>query len=198
MTVVIGVTGGICSGKSSVAKILRDKGYPVVDADQLGHRTYVTGTECFHKLVQNFGDQIVGEDGAINRRVLGGIVFSDKAKMEELNGIVWPEIRKLIIEELDRLRAEGHSFVVLEAAVMIEAKWYDLVDEVWVVYVDEAIAIDRLMKRNNLSEEQARQRISSQLGTEERLKYASKSIRNENLSLEPLIASVEELLGERR
>lgn len=200
MTICIGVTGGICGGKSTVSKILREKGIPVIDADQLGHRAYTPGTSCFHKLVDHFGSSIVDDNGTINRRALGGIVFSDKSKMLELNDIVWPEIRALIIEELAPYRnldsPSAVPVVAIEAAVMIEAKWYDLFDQVWVVVTDEDTAIQRLIQRNNLTEEQARQRISIQTTNEERCRFANSVITNaKEDTYESLAAKVTTLLG---
>lgn len=199
MTVFVGLTGGICSGKSTISKILKERGIPIVDADQLGHRAYAPGTSCFQKLVDNFGPSIVAEDGSINRRALGTIVFSEKAKMQELNAIVWPEIRQLIIEEIDAYRndpSKNVPIVVVEAAIMIEAQWYDLFDHVWVVVTDEATAIQRLIARNSLSEEQARQRLAAQTSNEDRIQHANSVISNDSATtVETLTATVMELLS---
>jgi dephospho-CoA kinase len=199
MTVCVGVTGGICSGKSSVTKHLKARNIPVIDADQLGHRAYAPGTSCFQRLVEQFGESIVAEDGSINRRALGGIVFSDKSKMEELNAIVWPEIRTLIIQELDRARAEAIPLVVVEAAIMIEAHWYDLFDQVWVVCTDETTALQRLCERNGLTEEQARQRLAAQTSNEERKKHAHGIIdNNDDDTIESLVVKVDALIEQVR
>lgn len=197
MTVFVGLTGGICSGKSTISKILKDRGIPIVDADQLGHKAYAPGTSCFQKLVDNFGSSIVAEDGSINRRALGAIVFSEKSKMQELNAIVWPEIRQLIIEEIDTFRKETSNvpIVVVEAAIMIEAKWYDLFDQVWVVVTDESTAIQRLISRNSLTEEQARQRLAAQTSNDDRIQHANSVISNDSATtVEALTTTVNELL----
>lgn len=170
---VIGVTGGICSGKSTVTKALQNLGIHVLDADKLGHRAYEPGSECYRKLIEHFGAQIVAEDGQINRPVLGSIVFSEPAKMKDLQNIVWPEIRVLIAQSLHDLDRKGIDVVVLEAAVMIEAGWQDLVSTLWVINVDKDVALKRLMKRNGLSEVEALKRIDSQLSNEERVKRAN-------------------------
>jgi dephospho-CoA kinase len=175
---VIGITGGICSGKSSVSQILQSFGAIVVDADKLGHAAYKFGTPCYHKLVDHFGQQIVGEGNEINRQQLGSIVFSDTLKMDELKRIVWPEIRELIIRRLCDLQKEEAGIVVLEAAVMIEAGWQNLVDSVWVVQVERPVAVSRLMLRNSLSEEEALRRINAQLLDQERVKYANVIVEN--------------------
>lgn len=163
----------------------------MIDADVLGHQAYLPGTDCFKSLSDHFGSGIVAEDGTINRRALGSIVFSDKSKMEELNSIVWPAIRKLLEAALENYRSQGTKLVVVEAAVMIEAKWYDLMNEVWVARVDENVAVERLMARNSLPEEQARLRVQSQISYEERQKHANTTIDNTNLSKEELETTVD-------
>lgn len=177
---MIGITGGICSGKSTVTRVLKDAGVHILDADKLGHKAYEPGTSCFNKLVQHFGESIVDEKKEIDRRVLGSIVFSDPSKMQELQSIVWPEIRGLIISNLDELKAQDVRTVALEAAVMIEAGWYDLVSTLWVVTVKRDVALKRLMARNGLSEEEALKRIDAQISNEERCDHADLVIDNSN------------------
>lgn len=136
---VIGLSGGICSGKSSVTQICQDLGGYIINADLLGHQAYAPGTDCYHDLVNQFGEEIVSSDGSINRRALGGIVFSDESKLKLLNQIVWPRIRNLIEIELNELRERGVGIVVLEAAILIEAGWQDIVDEIWVIETEQFI-----------------------------------------------------------
>ena len=168
----IGLTGGIASGKSTVVSALGELGAETIDADRLGHATYEPGTETFRAVVAAFGDELVAEDGTIDRAVLGRKVFGKPEEMKRLTDIVWPGIRALAAAELDRLKAAGAGVAVLEAAVLIEAEWQDLVDEVWVVSVSREAARERLMARNQLSAEQADARIDSQIGNEERLAHA--------------------------
>jgi phosphopantetheine adenylyltransferase/dephospho-CoA kinase len=176
---VIGLTGGIASGKSTAAALLKGYGAIVLDADRIGHRVYEPGTSGFQAVVNEFGHDLVAADGTINRQLLGGKVFGDPAQMKRLTDIVWPEIRRLAAEEIADLRKrDDKSIIVLEAAVMIEADWMDLVDEVWIVYVAPEIARERLMARNGLTEEQAQSRIDSQLSNKERLAYADVKIEN--------------------
>ena len=118
---VVGVTGEIASGKSTVCSLLKSHGAELINADLLGHESYAPDTECFHQLVRRFGSRIVGQNGSIDRSVLGPIVFSDPKCMKDLNAIVWPAIRKLIIKKLDQLRREHVDVVVIEAAVLLEA-----------------------------------------------------------------------------
>jgi len=164
----IGLTGGIASGKSTVSAILAEQGATVLDADQLGHRSYDPGTPAFDAVVAAFGSAIVATDGTIDRAKLGAQVFADSGGLKKLTDIVWPAIRVLAHTELQRLAQQGIDVSVLEAAVMIEAGWQDLVDEVWVVSVPTDIARQRLMARNGLSVEDADSRIAAQIGDAER------------------------------
>ncbi len=168
----IGLTGGIASGKSTVVEALRGLGAETIDADRLGHQTYEPGTGTFKAVVEAFGDELVAEDGTIDRRVLGGKVFGKPDELKRLTDIVWPGIRALAAAELERLAEAGTAVAVLEAAVLIEAEWQDLVDEVWVVSVAPEAARDRLMARNDMSAEDADARIASQISNQERLAHA--------------------------
>ena len=176
--IVIGLTGGIASGKSVAAEQLAALGAMVIDADRLGHRVYEPGTPGFEKVVNEFGHDIVAEDGGINRQVLGGKVFGAPDQMKRLTDIAWPEIRSMAQAQFAAERRKGTEIVVLEAAVLIEADWIDLVDEVWVLTAKADVARDRLMARNRLSEEQAQSRIDSQISNRDRLEYADVKIDN--------------------
>ena len=190
MTTVIGLTGGIASGKSVVSGMLAERGAPVIDADKLGHEAYLPGTACFDEVVAAFGQDIVAPDGTVNRKALGAKVFGDPAQRKRLEAIVWPAIKRLAAERIATLRAEGVPVVVLEAAVLFEADWTDLADTIWVVVVDPAIARERIVTRNGLTPEQADARIAAQLTNEERTRRADTIIEN-NGTLEELRARVD-------
>jgi dephospho-CoA kinase len=176
---VIGLTGGIASGKSTAAAWLQEYGAVVIDADRLGHRVYEPGTPGFEAVVNEFGHDIVAPDGTINRQLLGGKVFGRPDQMTRLTDIVWPEIRRLAREEVaDIKRRDRHVHIVLEAAVLVEANWFDLVDEVWVVTVEPEVARERLMARNGYTADQAQARIDSQLSNKERSLLAYVKIDN--------------------
>lgn len=130
----IGLTGGICSGKSTVGKILQDNyGILVLDGDKLGHRVYEEDQCVVNAVIEAFGKRIqAGENGGINRVALGSIVFGDPLALAKLSSIVWPAIGKLAGEEMNKAWKQGHKVVVLEAAVLIEAGWTSMVDQVWV------------------------------------------------------------------
>ena len=176
---VIGLTGGIAAGKSTVSEALREHGAVIIDADKVGHEAYQPGTDTWRALVDHFGREIVGEGDQIDRRKLGGIVFADPDQRIKLQEIVWPRMKDMMRARIDELRAAGAEVVVIEAAVLIEASWTDIVDEVWVVQVPEAVALSRLMNRNGLSEEDGRARIRAQLSNAERVGHAQVVIDND-------------------
>ena len=176
--IVIGLTGGIASGKSTAAELLKALGAVVIDADRLGHRAYEPGSIGFEAVVNEFGHEIVSGDGTVNRLVLGGKVFGDPEQMQRLNAIVWPAIRRLAQEEIDECRRRGAEVVVLEAALLIEAGWDDLADEIWVVSVKAERARARLKQRNGLPEDQAQARIDAQLSNRDRQQHADVKIDN--------------------
>ncbi len=177
--IVIGLTGGIASGKSTAAEQLRKSGAVIIDADRVGHRSYEPGTPGFEKVVNAFGHDTVGKDGLIDRRVLGGKVFGAPQELERLNTILWPEIRRLIGEEIAQIREhDKDSVIVIEAAVLIEAGWQDLCDEVWVVTTNPEAAIERLQSRNGLTRDAALARINAQMTSKERAAYGQVVVDN--------------------
>jgi len=178
VTLVIGLTGGIASGKSVVSQMLADRGALVIDADKVGHEAYAPGSGCYEAVIEAFGRDIVGPDGQIDRKALGGKVFGNPAERKRLEGIVWPWMRTTMEGRLAGLRAEGIPVVVLEAAVLIEADWIPIVDQVWLVTVSPAIARQRIMSRNGLAAEQADARIAAQLTNAERERHAQVVIDN--------------------
>jgi phosphopantetheine adenylyltransferase/dephospho-CoA kinase len=169
---VVGLTGGIASGKSSVARRLQALGAHVVDCDKLGHKAYEPGTATFCKIVETFGESVVGEGGQINRKTLGGMVFGSKAKMKELTDIVWPEILRLSQEEIKTAWSQGFKVCILDAAVLLEAEWDLHCHEVWVSVVPRSEALQRVVERDGVPEEAANKRIDAQITNEERVSHA--------------------------
>ncbi len=186
---VIGLTGGLGTGKSTVSQFLQELGAVVLDADRVGHETYLPDTPAWKDLVAAFGREITGPSQEIDRKKLGAIVFSDPAKLKQLNGIVHPRMRDLMEQKLRELDRQGVDTVVLEAAILIEAGWLSLVDEVWITQAREEIVVERVKARNNWSEEQIKARIDSQLSPEERAKHAQVII-DTNGTLEKVKAQV--------
>lgn len=190
---IIGLTGGIASGKSTVAQALGDRGAYIIDADKLGHTAYLAGSGAFDQVVAAFGTDIVADDGEIDRRKLGGKVFGNEAALRQLTDIVWPSIRAMAEKDIaDAQRSAPERIVVLEAAVLIEADWLDLADQIWVTVVKPAVAIERACARDNLSEDAVRTRLDAQLSNDERGSYADHVIDNSSDEAH-LLAQVESL-----
>jgi dephospho-CoA kinase len=176
---VIGLTGGILSGKSTIAQMLAEKGAAIIDADKLAHEAYKPKTKLNHELVDEFGTGIRKADGSIDRKKLSGIVFDDSKALTRLNAIVHPRIRKMASARIEQLRKKGASVVVLEGALLIEAKWTDLADEIWVALAPPAVAVKRLKERGDLTNDEALARIKAQLPASERAKYADVIIKTD-------------------
>ena len=169
---VIGLTGGIGTGKSTVAQFLEEQGATVISADLLGHEVYTPGRPSYHELIEAFGDEIVAPDGAIDRKKLGSIVFADPKELAKLNGIVHPRMKGMMRERLQEFERQGLDVAVIEAAILLEASWDELADEVWVTVAPPEIAARRVAERSNLPIEQVMERINSQMTNEERTQRA--------------------------
>jgi len=178
VTIVIGLTGGIASGKSVVSSMLAGHGALIVDADKVGHEAYTPGGDCYNAVVDAFGPGIVAADGTIDRRALGARVFADSKQRNRLEGLVWPWMKRTMAARLQTMRDEAVPVVVLEAAVLIEADWTDIVGHVWLVTVEPHVARERIMSRNGLSAEDADRRIAAQLTNAERARHAHTIIDN--------------------
>jgi dephospho-CoA kinase len=176
---VIGLTGGIGSGKSTVAAILAELGAHVVDADRVGHDVYRPGTEGFRRVVEAFGPGVVAADGSIDRRALGAIVFADEAALARLNAVVHPligeELRRRVAAALDD--GSGRP-IVIEAAILLEAGWRSMMDRLWVVSVDRETAIARVAGSRGLTRREIERRIDTQMADEERRRLADRVIEN--------------------
>jgi dephospho-CoA kinase len=189
---VIGLAGGIGSGKSTVSRFLAELGAIIIDADKVGHEALKPDTEIWHKVVAAFGRQILTPDGDINRQKLGEIVFSNPESLSKLNQIMHPRMYDMVKAQLEEYQRQGVAVVVLEAPLLIEANWTSLVDEVWVTVASQPTVLRRLKEKFGLSESEALARIRSQLPTEERARYADVTI-NTDCALDELKAKVKEL-----
>ncbi len=189
---VIGLTGGIGSGKSTVAQFLAELGAVILDADKVGHEAFKPDTEAWHDVVATFGRQILTPTGEVDRKKLGEIVFNQPEALSRLNQIMHPRMYDMMKARIEEYRQQGVDVVVLEAAVLIEANWTSLVDEVWVTVAPEAMVLERLKKQRGLDEEQTSARIRSQLSSEERVEHADVVIKNDG-DLEEVKAKVKEL-----
>jgi dephospho-CoA kinase len=182
----IGLTGGIGSGKSTVSQMLAELGAFVIDADKVGHEIYLPGKEAWHQLTAAFGRDILAADQTIDRKKLGAVVFASDDARKKLNAIVHPLMFHDIGRRISEKRATGFAQpIVVEAAILIEANWLPLVDEVWVVVTSKTAVIDRVAEQRGMSAQATEARIASQLSDTERVKHAQVVIRNDG-SLEDL------------
>jgi dephospho-CoA kinase len=181
MALIVGLTGGIVSGKSTVASMFRDLEAKIIDADRLGHNVILPYKSAWKKIVKLFGEDILKNDLTINREKLGKIVFADQALLKKLNEITHPEIIKLITKEINFARDKTHNqekILIIDAALIYETKIDTLMDKIIVVYIEEDEQIKRLIKRNNLSKDEALQRVKSQIPMKEKIKMADYVIDN--------------------
>lgn len=162
MTYILGLTGGIATGKSTVSRYFSDKGYAVVDADVVARRVVEPGTEGLANIVAHFGTEIIQTDGTLNREKLGVMIFSDAEKRETLNNLLSAQIRRTIMADTATLVNANQPLIVLDIPLLYEAGYETHCDAVMVVYTTEAVQLERLMARNNLTEEEALNRIASQ------------------------------------
>ncbi|MDR0126593.1 dephospho-CoA kinase [Bacillus zhangzhouensis] len=178
MTLVIGLTGGIASGKSTVSQMIKEQGIRVVDADVIAKEAVVKGTPALRQIVQTFGEDVLLPNGELNRQQLGALIFSDEEKRKQLNAIVHPEVRKEMLKQRDEGINHQETFVVLDIPLLFESQLESLVDRIIVVYTTPELQLSRLMSRNDLSEEEALNRIHSQQPLEEKCQKADRVIEN--------------------
>ncbi len=174
---VIGLTGGIASGKTLVSSMLQDRGAKIVCADAIS-RDLLDGTESLVlELVREaFGDRVFQSDGTVNRRALADIIFESEHERKRLEAILHPLVIEEIFKQIYKLKRDGAEIIVLDAALLIESGLYRCVDKIWVVISSEQM--DRLIKRDQLTEEEAKKRMNAQLDTERRLRHADAFIDN--------------------
>lgn len=188
---IIGITGSIACGKSTVSNYLKSKGYIVIDADKIGHEA-LDDDYVKEKLILAFGNEIL-EDNKINRQKLGELVFGNSSNLNVLNSIIHPEIRKKILEKIDK--NNDQEFIFIDVALLFEAKFDDLVDKIIVVYVDKNTQLTRLMKRNSISKKEALSRIVSQMSPIEKAKLGDYTVNN-NLDVINTYEQVDKVLSE--
>ena len=191
--IVIGLTGGIGTGKSEVARILKEIGAYIIDADKLGHSAYLPHSDIWEEVVKEFGNGVLLPDKEIDRKKLGSIVFNDPVQLAKLNEIMHPRMGKMVANLIAGLDAE---VVVVEAALLLEAGWDALVDEVWCTGASEDIVVDRLKARNGLNREEAKKRIGAQMSVAER-KLRSQVMIENNGDLAQLTTVIEQIWENR-
>ncbi|SMC74582.1 dephospho-CoA kinase [Sporomusa malonica] len=175
---LIGLTGSIASGKSTVSKMLRELGAYIVDTDKISHEIIQPGKPAWKEIIETFGKNITEENGQINRKRLGQIVFADTRARERLECITHPRIEEAAMAAIAEAEDQGYDIIVLDVPLLIEVGWHTRVNAVWVVYVDEKTQVVRLMMRDDSTYEDAMARIKAQLSLHEKLKYADVVINN--------------------
>ena len=189
---LIGLTGGIASGKSTTSNYLKDKGYIVLDADLYAKKIMEPGQVAYVNIVDYFGPEIVNEDRTINRKALGNLVFNNKDKLKQLNGFTHPEVKRLMREDQDKYLPDNHVF--LDIPLLFENNRHEMCDLVITVYVTYENQLDRLMSRNGFTEEEAKSRIASQMDLEEK-KNRSDIVFDNNGTKEALYKQIDEFLS---
>ena len=192
MAVLVGLTGGIGSGKSTVAELLAERGARVIDADRVAHEVYAPDTLGFHRIVERFGKGVLGEDGAIDRAKLGAMVFRDPKALADLNGIVHPLVRAEVAMRAASIVAEDpDAVVVIEAALMTETGWSGGAGRLWTVIADPAVVMERLVRLRHMDPDEVRRRMAAQADNETRRRTATRVIENDGTLLD-LEAEVQE------
>ena len=168
----IGLTGGIASGKSTVLTYFKDKGIPYIDADIVAREVVEPGTEGLKAIVDTFGSHVLQDDGTLNREALGAIVFHNEEKRQLLNSCLKTHIHNRIMELTSQYEQGNTPILIYDIPLLIEGEWYTMMDEVWLVYVNEMTQIERLMSRNGYTREDALARINSQMRLDDKRAYA--------------------------
>ena len=189
---VIGITGNIGSGKSAVCQILANLGTVIIDADELAHEAYQPHSQIWQEIVTAFGKHILKSSNEIDRKKLAQIVFSNPASLARLNKIVHPETYRLVRQKIDSYRRQGAKTIALEAALLIEAGWMNLVDKLWLVKAPDDMVLQRLSQHKGSDRTEISARLKSQTPPEEKIKYADEIIYN-NSDLNQLETKVTEL-----
>ena len=192
----IGLTGGIASGKSTVLTYFKDKGIPYIDADIVAREVVEPGTEGLQAIVDVFGLNVLHDDGTLNREALGAIVFHNEEKRLQLNSCLKEYIRNRIMELTANYEGQDTPVLIYDIPLLIEGEWYTMMDEVWLVYVNEPIQIERLMSRNGLTKEDAIARIKSQMRLDDKRSYADVIIDN-NGTPQTLEAQLDTIFSDR-
>lgn len=178
MAFIVGLTGGIASGKSTIAQLLKQRGFSIVDADIAARKVVEPGEKAYTEIVEEFGSDILLEDGSLDRGKLGSIVFENEEKRKKLNAIVHPAVRKKMKEWQEEELQTGKKTIILDIPLLFESKLTHLVERIIVVYVNEETQLKRLMERNGFTVEEAKSRISSQMPLREKLDLSDAVIDN--------------------
>ena len=175
---VIGLTGGIGTGKTEVTHVLRELGAVVIESDKVAHLSYRPGTDAYDEIIDQFGKEVLDDSGVIDRGKLGGLVFAGPDLRIQLEKIVWPAVRSWITERLIQEKERGTKIIVIEVPKLFEAGWEDLADAIWTVEAPSSVIAQRVNVRSNLSETEINARVQAQITRAERAKRADQLIEN--------------------
>ena len=192
---IIGLTGSIASGKSTVAKMIQSYSLPIVDADQVARQVVEPGSPTLLRIAEVFGSEIISDDGTMDRAKVGNLIFHDESKRQQLNAIIHPAIREEMIRQRDEFISYGEKNVFMDIPLLFESKLEHFVEKIIVVSVTEGVQLERLMERNDLTEEEAKARIGTQIPVKDKEALADAVIYN-NGSLEHTALQLQNILYE--
>lgn len=178
MTTILGLTGGIATGKSTVAKMFIEKGIPVIDTDLISRNLLNKGTEVYYEIVNSFSSEILLSSLDINRKKLGRIIFSNPQKRAKLNEIIHPKVKEIVDSEISKYENLGTKVIVIDIPLLFETNYQEIVDKTIVVYTSLNQQLNRLISRDNISKEYAQMKINAQMSLSEKVDLADYVINN--------------------
>ena len=194
---IVGLTGGISSGKSTVSSYLKQLKIPVIDADEVARKVVEPNSQGARKIRKTFSSDVFEEDGSLNRQKLGALIFSNAENRQKLDDLLQPLIKIMILDEIEEYRQKGENMIVLDLPLLFEKQYEELCEEIIVVYIPKELQLERLMKRNQYTKQEALSRIDSQLSIEEKRKRATVLLDNQG-TIQQLYQQVEQWLVETK
>ena len=194
---IVGLTGGISSGKSTVSSYLKQLKIPVIDADEVARKVVEPNSQGAIEIRKAFGSDVFEEDGSLNRQKLGSLIFSNEENRQKLDDLLQPLIKIMILDEIEEYRQKGETMIVLDLPLLFEKYYEELCEEIIVVYIPKELQLERLMKRNQYTKQEALSRIDSQLSIEEKRKRATVLLDNQG-TIQQLYQQVEQWLVETK
>ena len=194
---IVGLTGGISSGKSTVSSYLKQLKIPVIDADEVARKVVEPNSQGAREIRKTFGSDVFEEDGSLNRQKLGSLIFSNAENRQKLDDLLQPLIKIMILDEIEEYRQKGENMIVLDLPLLFEKQYEELCEDIIVVYIPKELQLERLMRRNQYTKQEALSRIDSQLSIEEKRKRATFLLDNQG-SIQQLYQQVEQWLVETK
>ena len=194
---IVGLTGGISSGKSTVSSYLKQLKIPVIDADEVARKVVEPNSQGAIEIRKAFGSDVFEEDGSLNRQKLGALIFSNAENRQKLDDLLQPLIKIMILDEIEEYHQKGENMIVLDLPLLFEKQYEELCEEIIVVYVPKELQLERLMRRNQYTKQEALSRIDSQLSIEEKRKRATVLLDNQG-TIQQLYHQVEQWLVETK